>query len=542
MIGIDADQMDTVFPFHLVFDGALKLLQAGAVIRRMIPELEPGVALMSIFSIVSPKVEADFDALAEQSYTIFFLRTSQMTLRGQFMLDSSGIRLLFIGTPVIKDMSEVMMLGLSINDFARYDSILDLLLILQSKSNVIDDTKRMADQLRKEVNERREAQQELEKSNLELEQRVEQRTQALQALNNDMQLTIRQLERHNRQVRLLNSMGDMLQACRSVAETYDVIKLTLKQLFEGSSGLMALCDAGNQGVYTTSLVWGRVEDAGQPFKTEQCWALRRTKLQIGSNGASPNCYCNHLDEMDNRYACIPLNVQGELLGVIHVLWDHAGEKKPLNLDVGGEYAQLLQTASDHIALAIANIRLQETLRIQSIRDALTGLYNRRHMEEALKREISRAQRNHLSLGVILMDVDHFKKFNDSYGHDAGDDLLRELGSFLERHIRGDDIACRYGGEEFILILPGASIEQSYMRAHEICQEASKNLYIHYNEQRLGPVTLSMGVSVFPQCGGDPSSLIKSADAALYEAKHSGRNRAFVASNSGYHPSVQLETK
>ncbi|HOJ39448.1 MAG TPA: GGDEF domain-containing protein, partial [bacterium] len=181
----------------------------------------------------------------------------------------------------------------------------------------------------------------------------------------------------------------------------------------------------------------------------------------------------------------------------------------------------------YLALAIANIKLRESLRMQSIRDILTGLYNRRYLEETMAREILRAARRHSTLGVVMIDIDHFKQFNDLYGHGAGDELLAQLGHFFRTHIRGSDIACRYGGEEFTLVMPDASLRDVVRRAEEL-RVAVKDLRVHYQGQLLGSITLSLGIAVYPEHGTTADELIRLADAALYRAKKEGRDRVLVA--------------
>ena len=193
-----------------------------------------------------------------------------------------------------------------------------------------------------------------------------------------------------------------------------------------------------------------------------------------------------------------------------------------------ERKQLVQTTSDHISLALANLKLQESLRQQTIRDALTGLYNRRHMETSLEREACRSRRSGKPLGLVMLDIDHFKRFNDSFGHQAGDAVLTALGAFLNRQVRGEDIACRYGGEEFILILPGAGLSCTRRRAEQICRDVPQTLHIEFEGQALGQITISLGVAVFPDHGLLPHDVIKAADGALYEAKHGGRNQVVIA--------------
>ncbi len=167
------------------------------------------------------------------------------------------------------------------------------------------------------------------------------------------------------------------------------------------------------------------------------------------------------------------------------------------------------------------------LRDLSIRDHLTTLFNRRYLDETLEREIQRAARSQAQLGIIMMDIDHFKRFNDKYGHAAGDELLKEMGKLLYAHIRMADIACRYGGEEFVLVLPDASLEVSRQRAERLRQEV-KQLRLKIKNQNMGAITVSLGVAVFPDNGSSGKALLKSADAALYLAKRAGRDRVVMA--------------
>ena len=175
----------------------------------------------------------------------------------------------------------------------------------------------------------------------------------------------------------------------------------------------------------------------------------------------------------------------------------------------------------------ALLKSQALLREQSVRDHLTGLFNRRYMEETLEREVLRASRKQLSLGMIMLDVDDFKRFNDAWGHAAGDEILRELGGLLLRQVRGEDIACRYGGDEFILILPDASRDVTRQRAELICEYAQV-FHLQFEGQSLPVVTLSLGVAVFPEHGTTSTGILRAVDAALYRAKHEGRCRVVLA--------------
>jgi diguanylate cyclase (GGDEF)-like protein len=184
----------------------------------------------------------------------------------------------------------------------------------------------------------------------------------------------------------------------------------------------------------------------------------------------------------------------------------------------------------HVTMTLANLHLREQLYNQSIRDPLTNLFNRRYMNETLEREIRKAGRHQQPVGVVMLDVDHFKEFNDAYGHDAGDVVLQKVAVFLQHYIRAEDIACRYGGEEFTLILPGASVENTYKRAEEL-RYGLETLQVFYDGQPLGNITISAGIACFPDHGNSVASLLGMADHALYEAKRSGRNRVLIASET-----------
>ena len=175
----------------------------------------------------------------------------------------------------------------------------------------------------------------------------------------------------------------------------------------------------------------------------------------------------------------------------------------------------------------ALLRNQALLREQSVRDHLTSLFNRRYMEETLERELLRAARKQLSLGVIMLDVDDLKRFNDTWGHAAGDKVLREMGSLLLRQVRGEDIACRYGGDEFIIVLPDASLEVTRERA-EMIWKYSEQFHLQFEGQSLAVVTLSLGVAVYPEHGATSTAILRAVDAALYRAKREGRSRVVVA--------------
>jgi diguanylate cyclase (GGDEF)-like protein len=202
---------------------------------------------------------------------------------------------------------------------------------------------------------------------------------------------------------------------------------------------------------------------------------------------------------------------------------------------------LAESLARQTSLALANLRLRETLFHQAVRDPLTNLFNRRYLEETLVRELARSRRQGIALGVIMIDLDNFKGFNDAFGHAVGDALLSSLARLLERHIRREDIACRFGGEEFTIILPGASLEVARQRAEQL-REAISGLHVEDLNQSPVAVTASLGVAAFPDHGETDSEVLWAADAALLTAKAQGRNRVVVATPDGQNSTTGGERK
>lgn len=337
----------------------------------------------------------------------------------------------------------------------------------------------------------------------------------------------RELEQSNREIRLLSQMGELLQSCRMGEAAYAIIAQSLGQLFPEDSGALYVF-ASSRLLLERVGVWGEAPPPEPEIAPTDCWGMRRGELFSGGDGYhQPRC--RHVQNGQRPYFCVPIGPPSEELGLLQVA---AGPPSPQEEAAWLPGRQrLAQGVAEHLSLALANLKTNEELRNQSLRDPLTGMFNRRYMEESLEREVFRAARQGTPLGIIMLDLDHFKRFNDSFGHVAGDVLLRELGLMLRKHIRSSDIPCRYGGEEFTLILPDASLEVVRKRAEEL-RAAGRRLKVWHVYRWLGVVTLSMGVAMFPDHGTTAKAILQAADSALYRAKQTGRDRVCVAGENG----------
>lgn len=201
---------------------------------------------------------------------------------------------------------------------------------------------------------------------------------------------------------------------------------------------------------------------------------------------------------------------------------------PATTDAMAEQRRLGLVCAEQISLAIANVKLRDQLRDQSIRDAVTGMFNRRYMLETCRREFARATRARQSVSILSIDVDHFKKFNDNHGHDAGDTVLRAVADCMKNSFREDDVACRFGGEEFVVLLPGATQEMAVQKAEDLRRKVEA-VTVRYLDGTLPRITISIGVAAFPNAGDNPQAVLKVADEALYQAKADGRNRVHLSS-------------
>jgi len=373
---------------------------------------------------------------------------------------------------------------------------------------------------------------ELAKEKASMEIGVAGQVAQLKAANAALQRQATELTKRNQEITLFSNMNDFLQTCATEAEAYSVITDTAAQLFPAESGALFVFNDSRDALEPKA-VWGAMPPVTTNFSPSECWASRRGQSHRVLNQGQR---CPHVAEDTHRYVCQPLFAQGEMLGTLHVIDGPVTNDNADEIRVA-EMSKLAKTLADNIGLGIANLKLRETMRNLSLRDPLTGLFNRRYMAEALAQEQHRTHRNGTQMAMIMIDIDHFKQFNDTFGHDGGDAVLRELGGFLKKHVRGSDIACRYGGEEFILVLSPTTEEGARQRAEKIREDATL-LRVKHVEQELGPITLSMGVVIFPDGALDAAAIIKEADLALYQAKSNGRNQVVMFAQQAGHHAIQ----
>lgn len=323
----------------------------------------------------------------------------------------------------------------------------------------------------------------------------------------------------------LSELGDSLQSCQTVEEAYRMSERALSGVLGSRPGALCVINSSRDLVESVAS-WGDCSTTEPVFHPDDCWSLRRGKPYAGSNSTLP---CAHVIRSSTaNYVCVPLIAQGETLGVLYV--DNSGSPQASSPQaVKFEQATLNRRANavaERVSLALANLKLRELLRNQSIRDPLTGLYNRRYLEESLNRELHRANRTGRNVSLVMLDLDHFKHFNDTFGHQVGDILLKEVAGVIKGRVRAGDLACRYGGEEFSVIIAEVDAEGTY-KCVETIREAIKHLSLHHRGQTLGTITVSAGIATFPAHGETPEDLTRAADEALYQAKKSGRDRIAV---------------
>ncbi|MCO4760308.1 MAG: diguanylate cyclase [Myxococcales bacterium] len=339
----------------------------------------------------------------------------------------------------------------------------------------------------------------------------------LRKLNQELARRVEELDELDRDNSLMAQLGSYLQTCTNEIEALDMITSYMDRLFPN--------DGCHFGRVTNGPDVERIGDlsVSEPFfQRSACWALRRGQLHESETGRHA-LRCNHLGTHRDSALCVPVLTHDGPMGVMTLTW------RPENGDDSSAMdrrRRLLSVLSERLSTTLANVRLRVRLEEESIRDPLTRLYNRRYMSEFLERHLRRSRRSRQPLALIMVDIDHFKRLNDVYGHDIGDLALRELSRELEAAVRTDDAACRLGGEEFLLILPGLALDQARVLAEKLRGRIAE--LGDRAGSRLPAFTASMGIAVFPDHDDTELELLKLVDSALYAAKHAGRNLACVS--------------
>jgi len=344
--------------------------------------------------------------------------------------------------------------------------------------------------------------------------------------NSRLRSTVERMGEQAFESRLLIDARDEVALCLGVNDAQEATVRYFAQLLPGTAG--SLCVINNsRKVLETAGVWGalRGSAAFEGFAPECCCALRTGRARWRKPEQS-EVHCSHfVGTPPERYLCLPVTAHGETLGVVTI------ECRTVEAAVTAEARQnAIASLGEMAAMAIAGLNLREKLERQSIRDGLTGMFNRSFMEVALERELHRAARQRRELAVMMVDIDHFKQFNDSFGHEAGDVVLREVAENLRLGVRSEDIACRFGGEEFVVILPEITSNAAMDRA-ELLRQRVAELAVRYHGQPLRQVTISIGVAIYPLNAETPEDLLRWADRAMYTAKHRGRDRVVQADSS-----------
>jgi diguanylate cyclase (GGDEF)-like protein len=335
-------------------------------------------------------------------------------------------------------------------------------------------------------------------------------------LNEDLMVLVAEMKEDDRDMSRLNQMTDLLHACATPAEAYQVISVKAGDVFAGHSGFLAMLHAADQRLEAVAR-WGDETAVVPAFALDDCWAMRRGQPHEVVDPRD-GLVCRHfVDQPATGYLCVPLTVQGETLGLLCLIGSPGAASR------SAVKQRIAVTMGEAIKLSLSNLRLREKLREQATLDALTGLYNRRHLNECLPRELHAALRRKSPISVAMLDLDHFKEFNDTFGHETGDVLLGEVGRLLRDNVRKSDIACRYGGEEFVVVFPDSSLADTRARVQKICALV-KTLELRHGETPLGTVTLSAGVAEAGVHGATASEVLRAADEALYAAKQAGRDR------------------
>lgn len=352
-------------------------------------------------------------------------------------------------------------------------------------------------------------------------------TRDLMEKNKNLEIAIEELNRRTLEMQWLRELSAGLQSCLYMEEASKLMVQYVNQLLPKVAGCLYLMHPSHN--YLEALIsWNHPLQEEKLIKSEECIALRQGKTWEVEDPRL-NLGCSHCKIRENAppYTCMPMFAQSDITGLVYLEWKMAPEQNIAEFSLQKKHDHMLAgIIVEQLSVGISNILLRERLRNQSFRDTLTDLYNRRYLEETLERELSRCARKKTPLALLMLDVDHFKQFNDNFGHDAGDLVLQAFAKVLKNFVRKGDIPCRYGGEEFILVIPEIN-QDTVIRRTETLLQLIRDIQVHYGGASLSQITASIGIAMFPEHGENIQDLISVADLALYKAKNTGRNQALV---------------
>lgn len=354
----------------------------------------------------------------------------------------------------------------------------------------------------------------------------------LEAQNEEMRHTeaLRQSERQ-----LLALTSEWLYSAKSFDELLMVIQRAMHTLIPEAEGALYIYDS-SRSMLECVVSWGTAPNFAAHILPDDCWALRRGRAY--AYGLKPiEFVCDHVSKPGTPYFCLPIIAHGETIGLMHIVFDgfeEGGIMRHMRADVLRNRWDISLICGEQISLAVANVRLRQELHEKSVRDPLTGLWNRRWFTEHATREITLAAREGRALALIALDIDHFKNFNDSFGHEAGDLVLKDVGRVLEMHAHAQAHPCRLGGEEFVILCPAHDDAEARAYA-ETLRRMVADITISAAGQSLPQVTISAGIGLLGRDGTSLEQILKAADRALYRAKAAGRNRVMPG------PDAAMET-
>ncbi|MEZ4226090.1 MAG: diguanylate cyclase [Polyangiaceae bacterium] len=334
----------------------------------------------------------------------------------------------------------------------------------------------------------------------------------------ELRARVAELQRYQEEMDLLSEMSSLLQHALREQEAHDIVAGFGRRLLRSVDVAVYSLRASRDTLELKSH-WGD-EAVPDGFSVAECWAMRRTQVHRAeaehADRFSPRC-AHGPSAVAPWQTCIPMSAHGQSSGVLSL-----SSSRPVSDPERRNLEQVGQAIADQLALALSNIRLRESLRDLAIRDPLTGLLNRRYLQECVARELPRAERHDSPVSVWMIDIDYFKRFNDTHGHLAADEALVRFGKMLLDAVRDEDVACRFGGEEFVVLLPDCRREDAAARAEQLRQRVV--------DSRLG-FTLSIGVSEWPRDGRSWDVVLRKADDAVYVAKAAGRNQVHASATS-----------